>query len=62
MADLVFSELPAIAPLLVKGVAGGIGAKGGRPLPERSAIVASHKQDLARLAAYNRVCGFTLRD
>jgi len=62
MADLVFPELPAIGPLLVRGVAGSIGGQGARPLPNRSAIVASHRQDLGRLAAYNRVCGFTLRD
>lgn len=62
MADLVFSELPAIGPLLARGVAGSIGAKGGRPLPTRAAIVAAHHQDVARLAAYARVCGFTLRD
>ena len=63
MADLVFSELPAIGPLLARGVAGSIGAgRGARPLPERAAIVAAHGQDVTRLAAYTRVCGFTLRD
>lgn len=62
MADLAFAELPAIAPMLARGVAGSIGAKGGRPLPTRSAIVAAHRQDVGRLAAYSRVCGFTLRD
>lgn len=62
MADLVFPELPSVAPLLAKGVAGSIGAQGGRPLPRRSAIVAAHTQDVGRLAAYARVCGFTLRD
>lgn len=62
MVDLVFSELPSVGPLLARGVAGSIGAKGGRPIPKRAAIVAAHRQDLGRLAAYARVCGFTLRD
>ncbi len=62
MADLVFSELPSVGPLLAKGVAGSVGAQGGRPIPKRAAIVAAHHQDVGRLAAYARLCGFTLRD
>ncbi|MDO5533190.1 MAG: MaoC/PaaZ C-terminal domain-containing protein [Propionibacteriaceae bacterium] len=63
MADLVFTDLPAIGPLLARGVAGSIGAgRGARPIPRRAAIVASHRPDIARLSAYARVCGFTLRD
>ena len=63
MADLVFPELPSIGPLLARGVAGSIGAgRGARPVPGWAAIVASHRQDIARLSAYARVCGFTLRD
>ena len=54
--------MPDVGPLLAKGVAGSIGAKGGRPLPKRAAIVAAHRQDIGRLAAYARVCGFRLRD
>lgn len=63
MADLVHAELPAIGPLLARGVAGSIGpGRGAGPIPDRAAIVASHHQDVARLSAYARVCGFTVRD
>ena len=62
MADLIYPELPAIGPLLARGVVGSVGAAKGRPIPKRSAIVAAHKQDVERLSAYARVCGFTLRD
>lgn len=64
MADLVFADLPAVAPLLAKGLAGAAlpGRGGSESVPDRAAVVAAHAQDVARLAAYNRVCGFTLRD
>ena len=61
--SLVFSELPRIGPLLARGALTASGRPGaGGVIPDRVARVARHSQDVDRLAAYTRVCGFTLRD
>ena len=48
----------------MKGLVGSL-KKRGRPvgpLPERSYLLMDQLQDISWLAAYDRVCGFTLRD
>ncbi len=64
MRDVItLKRLPAVGPLIGRAVLTSFsrpGAAGG--LPPRSMLVPEHHQDAARLAAYNRVCGFTLRD
>lgn len=58
------SAPPDTSKLLLKGLAGSIRKRGGTvsALPERSYLLLDQRQDLARLAAYDAVCGFTLRD
>lgn len=60
---ITLTTLPTVGPLIGKAVLTSFsrpGAAGG--LPQRSLLVPEHHQDAARLAAYNRVCGFTLRN
>lgn len=62
----LLDEVPATAPLLARSLAAGVVRKltGRRPesLPKRQVRVHDVSQDVARLAAYDRVCGFGLRD
>lgn len=63
MNEVVYPDLPATGPLLVRSLA----RVGGAPahvsaLPTLSARVVGHRQDVDRLAAYGAVCGNTLRD
>ncbi|MFT3875430.1 MAG: MaoC/PaaZ C-terminal domain-containing protein [Propioniciclava sp.] len=62
MSDLVFEDLPSIGGLLVKAATPKASAVRTGAIPHRTAIVAAHNQDVSRLAAYDRLCGFTLRD
>ena len=59
--DLVFADLPALGGLFARAAVTGLGRRGG-PLPARAARASGVTTDIARLAAYNRVCGFGLRD
>lgn len=57
------SEMPSGAALIAKAgltSRGRPGAKAG--LPDREVRAPEVKQDVARFAAYSRICGFTLRD
>lgn len=55
-------ELPRTGGAMVRGML-TLGRPGPeRGLPDRSVVVEGHRQDLERLAAYNRVTGFGLRD
>lgn len=60
----VLEALPAVGPTMARSLAGSIGRRGAAPavLPDRTVMVLRHTQDAERLAAYARVCGFTLRD
>ena len=55
---------PDAKKLLLKGLVGSFRKRGMRvgELPDRSYLLLDHKQDPAWLAAYDKVCGFTLRD
>ncbi|MEO7589093.1 MAG: MaoC/PaaZ C-terminal domain-containing protein [Arachnia sp.] len=54
--------LPAVAGLIGKAVLTSLGRPGAAAgLPQRSLLVEKHQQDAARLAAYNQVCGYSLR-
>lgn len=54
---------PDSTRLLVKGLTGALRKRGGTPsLPDRSYLMMDQRQDVDRLAAYDRVCGFGLRD
>ncbi|MCG6567811.1 MaoC family dehydratase [Tessaracoccus sp. ZS01] len=56
-------ELPDVNKLLLKALTGAVTKKGRRAqLPDRSFLVMDHQQDVARLAQYCRVTGFSLRD
>lgn len=56
-------SLPSTGALLARAVLGSVGKPGaGAGLPTRQVVMTDVAQDLARLAAYDRVCGFTLRD
>lgn len=61
---LAFREVPPVAPLLARAMVNHVGRRpsGSPELPDKVARVARHRQSLDRLAAYDRVCGFTLRD
>lgn len=59
----VLSGLPATGPMLARAALTSFGKPGARAgLPRRSVVVPDLAQDADRLAAYTRVCGFTLRD
>ncbi|MBK8463242.1 MAG: hypothetical protein IPL36_09460 [Nigerium sp.] len=62
MSDLVFEALPSIGGLLARAAMPKPAAVRSAAVPVRTAIVAAHRQDVARLAAYDRLCGFALRD
>lgn len=62
MSDLVFEVLPSIGGLLAKAAMPKPAAVRSAAVPARAAVLAAHRQDVARLAAYDRLCGFTLRD
>ncbi len=57
---------PSIAPLLARSMGAGVVRKvtRSRPsgLPRRQVRLHDVTQDVARLAAYDKVCGFTVRD
>ncbi|RMB58422.1 MaoC/PaaZ C-terminal domain-containing protein [Tessaracoccus antarcticus] len=56
-------ELPDVGGLIATGMLTAVGRPGAKAgLPARSLVVEKHHQDAGRLAAYNRVCGFTLRN
>ncbi len=56
-------QLPDVGALIGKAVLTSFGRPGASAgLPQRSLLVPEHHQDPNRLAAYNRVCGFGLRD
>lgn len=56
------TDLPSVGGLIGKAVLTSFGRPGAAAgLPQRSLLVPDHHQDAARLVAYNRVCGFTLR-
>lgn len=61
--DLRFTSPPALGPLLARGAARGLrsGGSGGQ-LPSRAAVMDGLRTDPARLAAYARLCGYSLRD
>ena len=60
--ERILPALPDVAPLFVRALA-ATGRRGRAPaLPAASVVVADHAQDAARLAAYDRLCGFALRD
>ena len=63
MGEVVFADLPAGGPLLARSLA-RIGARPRKvsALPEARVTVKGHRQDAGRLARYDAVCGFTLRD
>lgn len=54
---------PAMAPLIARAAVTAVGRPGVRgELPGRRVMLTGVQQDVERLAAYARVCGFTLRD
>lgn len=61
---LAYADLPEVAPLLVRATANHLGRRpsGAVSLPGTVVRVARLHQEVGRLAAYNRVCGFGLRD
>lgn len=63
MAEVIHPDLPAGGPLLLRSLT-RLAAAPQRVagLPRSSATVLGHTQDVERLAAYDQVCGFTLRD
>lgn len=58
------SAPPDPSKLLVKGLTGAMSKRGASvsALPDRSYLLMDQTQDVARLAAYDRVCGFGLRN
>ena len=62
----LLETVPAVAPLLTRSLAAGVVRKvtGRKPtgLPGRQVRVHDVTQDVARLAQYDRVCGFSVRD
>ena len=64
MADREVELLPAmppLGPLLRRGTDSPLERRPAR-IPEKTAMVLGIQPDPQRLAAYDRVCGFTLRD
>ena len=63
MREDVLSELPSVARLIAQGFVTGIGRPGAQAgLPPRAVVLPSLAQDVDRLAAYDHLCGFPLRD
>ena len=54
-------RLPKLGPLFAKALLPSLD-RGPARIPNRTAMVAGVTQNRARLADYDRVCGFTLRD
>ncbi len=57
----LLAELPSLGTLFAKAVLPSLD-RGPARIPGRTALVPGLAQDPARLADYNRVCGFPLRD
>jgi len=57
----LLAGMPALGPLFAKAVLPRPG-KGPARVPGRTAVVVGIQPDPSRLADYDRVCGFTLRD
>ena len=57
----LLDSLPRMGPLVAKALLAAP-KSGGPRIPSRTAAVAGHTQDRGRLADYDRVCGFALRD
>lgn len=67
MAVEVLADPPAVGPLLARAAArsalpGGNDRHGTQQLPARRVVLCDRRVDIENLAAYARVCGFTLRD
>ncbi len=59
----LLAEPPGLARLFAKAVLTAAGRPGARAgLPDGQVVCPEVRQDVARLAAYNRVCGFALRN
>lgn len=57
----LLTQMPRLAPLFVKALLPSFDGGPAR-VPDTTVMVTGLQPDLARLAAYDRVCGFTLRD
>lgn len=57
----LLAAMPPLAVLFAKALLPSA-SRGGARVPQRTAMVTGITQDLARLADYDRVCGFALRD
>ncbi len=63
MVDIELPSLPPTTGLLARSVLATPFRPSARAgLPQRRVVVRGVAQDVSRLAAYNRVCGFVLRD
>lgn len=62
MAVDQFERVPALGPLYAKAAVTSVVPTGGDRLPDREVVVGDVGIDTDHLAAYNRVCGFRLRD
>lgn len=63
MADLRLASEPNLAVLIARAAVRTPRRPGGdAPLPPGSAVLDGYRTDPNRLAAYDRVCGFALRD
>lgn len=57
----VLPTLPSVSKLIAKGMLGMINSPSpAKGLPDRSAMVMDHKQDIEQAAAYAKVCGFSV--
>ena len=54
-------ELPSLAPLFAKALLPSLD-RGPARIPDQAVLVRGVRQDLARLADYDRVCGFSLSE
>lgn len=62
MGDTELTELPALGQLLGRAMLPGRRPAASKGLPAGGVRLAGLVQDRQRLAAYDRVCGFTVRD
>lgn len=66
MERLLLDQVPAIGPLIASSMAREasrrVTKRRPRALPDREVAIADVDQSVARLAAYDRVCGFGLRE